>query len=199
MDEPILQRITIFIFIHRFSRKCGKEDDVKGQDDMRLRQLGSTQNKPTTKKWHWCSAQIFTQRWFGGMRAHFRFPAGGINVPLTRYETSRRSGSVARVDVNIEMPRPSLFSSSPSLPPFRPKPPPGIAALYICLLHSKLETSSHRSRKQESERRWRVEGSRVTSILTLAKAKFDLLLIIRTATLKKFYRPAALFADDARI
>lgn len=43
------------------------------------------------------------------------------------------------------------------------------------------------------ERRWRDEGSRVTSILTLAKAKFDLLLIIRTATLKKFYRPSAVF------
>lgn len=86
-------------------------------------------------------------------------------MPLTRYETSRRSGKRRGVDVNIEMPRPSLFS--PSLPPSLFLLPGVCGALHLPVPFKARNELAPISKA--SERRSGDEGTP-----SLAKAKFDL-------------------------
>lgn len=100
---------------------------------------------------------------FGARHARaFWLPAGGINVPLTRRETSRRSGSVAgwRQYWNAAATLSPQAPLSPLPPPSALFLHPGLRVLYICLLHSKLETRRRVRADPGSERatskRWRI-------------------------------------------
>lgn len=186
MDESISTNDDLFS--HRFPRKCKKEDDVKERQDVRLRISWGRCKISQQKECYQCRAQIFTQRRFGGMRAHFRPPAGGINVPLTRYETSRRSGSVAGWRQYWNAASFPLLSISANLPPC------SSSRGFCGALHLPVPFKARNELAPISkarERRSRDEGTP-----SLAKAKFDLLLIIRTATLKKFNRLPAIFEDE---
>lgn len=140
---------------------------------------------------------ICVQRRFGAhhMRARFRLPAGGINVPLTRRETSRRCGSVAgwRQYWNATFALPSsLLLSSPPLHPFRPVLP-GLRAPHPPVPFKARNSTwrSLRSRKQDSN----VEETKRSKNIRARKQ----ILPSREATLKKFNRLArSLKSDDSR-
>lgn len=113
----------------------------------------------------------------------FRLPAGGINVPLTRRETSRRSGSVAgwRQYWNAAFHPPS---PNPLCYPCRPSALfllPGLRVLYICLLHSKLETRrgarTDPGSGRATSKRWRI------AMNIHAGKRNSPSLVIRTVTL----------------
>lgn len=111
---------------------------------------GGASCEPIQQKHHRRSAQIFARLRFGARHARaFRLPAGGnqraANEARDVASLWKRRGLTSILKRRVSPPPPSAPPPTPLFSlalcsTFSPSPPPGSAALYICLFHSKLET-----------------------------------------------------------